>query len=139
MESSMTFLENLNEKFFQDVENKDKNPLDNSVNLHYFLNNIQRLRYLSMNYDTNIFKQDSITEEYLDSIIELIRSQCLVEDVSTPRSRILNNTFNTLLNENPDPSIKNTSLSIFNNAGSLFVSYGKFFAKSYHIRLSRYV
>lgn len=132
----MTFLENFNEKFFQETENNTEEVLSKDVNLHYFLNNTARLRYGSINYSTPLFKEDCITEDYLDSIIELIRTKCAAESRPS-RSSVLNNVINNLLNENPCPSSSN--LSIFNNVGSLFVSYDKFFKKSYHIRLSRYV
>lgn len=131
----MTFLESFDKKFFQDIED-NKEVLSNDINLHYFLNNTVRLRYGSVNYNTKLFKEDSITDEYLDSIIELIRSSC-AEKPRPSRSTVLNSVINDILNENPCPSASN--VSIFNNVGSLFVSYDKFFKKSYHIRLSRYV
>lgn len=131
----MTFLESFDKKFFQDIED-NKEVLSNDINLHYFLNNTIRLRYGSVNYNTKLFKEDSITDEYLDSIIELIRSSC-AEKSRPSRSTVLNSVINEILNENPCPSASN--VSIFNNVGSLFVSYDKFFKKSYHIRLSRYV
>ena len=131
----MTFLESFDKKFFQDIED-NKEVLSNDINLHYFLNNTIRLRYGSVNYNAKLFKEDSITDEYLDSIIELIRSSC-AEKSRPSRSTVLNSVINEILNENPCPSASN--VSIFNNVGSLFVSYDKFFKKSYHIRLSRYV
>lgn len=129
----MTFLENLNDKYFK---NQDSEVVDSSViNFYNFLKNFKRPRAATMSYSDNLFLEE-ITDEYLDSVIDSIKSRSFKKEAGDPNLS-LSEIFDGFISENA-PTVVD-SFNIFNNLNSMLTSYNRFYTKADHIRLNRYV